>query len=386
MANRTSPSLVTTQEVFGERVDPARPFSSDHLPRLRKTNVFFKGMHHQVLDPVLLLLDANRVLATISAKAQYRSIETRTPLEEVVAAGMVRGFAPTFLLQEVDDEHLSRFVRPSRPLSRLKDARALLLQSIELVEPPNISSPSIERLRAVDPKDVSYAQLFEYRKLDAILSLDKHWNVTGYPILKAEDHDIVTTLRTYARAATEEIGRTHLFIAGTGVAVAAAKGMFDLLRRAPPALQTALAVIAVLGVAHPKSREKIIEATAAIGENLLPPLSDFFEELENKRKDRVKAELLIVRDLQPNPHRLTLKQHAHRILVNAQTPLDLPELERRIRAAGAKTRSKDLGSYLRRQMTDDQNFVEHVDGRWAARTVLIWPGFVAPVRIDGPTK
>ncbi|HYO68269.1 MAG TPA: hypothetical protein VEU33_19530 [Archangium sp.] len=137
---------------------------------------------------------------------------------------------------------------------------------------------------------------------------------------------------------------------------------------------------------HPKFREKLKEATAALGEKVLPPLAEFFENLENKKEERVKAELLIARDLQPNPHRLTLKQHAFRVLVKAQTPLDLPELERCIRAAGAKTRSKDLGSYLRRQMADDQNFVEHVDGRWAARTAVTWPGFVATVRRDDPTK
>ncbi|HYO68268.1 MAG TPA: hypothetical protein VEU33_19525 [Archangium sp.] len=154
MATRTKAPASTMQEVFGERVEPARPFSSDQLPRLRKTNVPFTGMRNRLLDPVLLLLDANRVLTTICAKAEYRSIETRTTLEEAGAAGMIRAFAPTFLLQEVDDEHLSRFVKPSRPLSRLQEARALLLQSIELVEPPDISSPSIERLREADPTDV----------------------------------------------------------------------------------------------------------------------------------------------------------------------------------------------------------------------------------------
>ncbi|MFP2924159.1 hypothetical protein ACLESO_02865 [Pyxidicoccus sp. 3LG] len=326
------------------------------------------------------------MLTTICAKADYRSIETRTTLEEAVAAGMIRAFAPRFLLKEVDDEHLGRFVKPSRPLGRLQEARALLLPSIELVDPPNISSRNIEALRAVDPKDVPYAQAFEHRKLDAILSLDKDWKVTDYPILRAKDHDIVKTLRTYARAASEEIGRTHFLIAGAGVTVAAAKGTFDLVRSAPPPLQAALVVAAVLGVAHPKSREKIKEAVAALGEKVLPHVAEFFAELETTKKEREEAELLIARDLKPNPHRLTLKQHAYRVLVKAQEPLDLPELERRIRAAGAKTRSKDLGPYLRRQMADDQNFVEHVDGRWAARMVLTWPGFTALVRFEEPTK
>ncbi|RYD70543.1 MAG: hypothetical protein EOP84_26505 [Verrucomicrobiaceae bacterium] len=343
-------------------------------------------MSHRVLDPVLLLVDANRVLTTICAKADYRSIETRTTLEEAVDAGMIRAFAPRFLLQEVDDEHLGRFVKPSRSLNRLQEARKLLLPRIELVDPPDLSSRNIEALRAVDPKDVPYAQAFEYRKLDTILSLDKHWKVTDYPVWRAKDHDIVKTLRTYARAASEEIGRTHFLIASAGLTVAAAKGVFDLVRRAPPALQAVLAVAAVLGVAHPKSREKLQEAVAALGEQVLPNISEFFAELEDKKKEREEAELLIARDLKPNPHRLTLKEHAYRILMKAQEPLDLDELERRIRAEGAKTRSKNLGPYLRRQMTDDQNFVEHVDGRWAARLVLTWPGIVAPVRFEESTR
>jgi hypothetical protein len=375
MDSRTPPSSAKQPEVSGKRVDPQHPFASDKLRELREAKLPFLNAPPRVVVPALLVFDANRVLRSISAKAQYRSLADRTPLEEAVAAGVIEAHAPTFLLQEVDDEHLGRFARPTRPLSRLQEARELLLKSIRFTEAPNISSPAIERLRAADPDDVPYAQLLEHLKLDGIVSHDSHWKVTGYRILNAEDHDIIKTLRDYARAVTEEIGRMNLLVAGAGLTFAAAKGTYDLARRLPPSLQVGLTVAAILGVAHPKSRQ-------FLGEKVLLPVLDFFTELHNKSQERAKAEQLIQRDIQTNPHRLTLREHALRILLAAKGPLDLPELERRIRAAGAKTRAKSLGPYLRRQMAVDQeNFVEYLDGRWEARATLIWSPLAVPLQV-----
>ena len=53
-----------------------------------------------------------------------------------------------------------------------------------------------------------------------------------------------------------------------------------------------------------------------------------------------------------------------------------------MRAAGAKTQVKNLGPYLRRQMAADQeNFVEHLDGRWEARAQLIWSPPELPLEV-----
>jgi hypothetical protein len=369
MDAKAPPPSSTAIEVFGQRVAPKKPYESDQLPELREEKLLLLNLPARVVAPALLVFDANRVLRSISAKAQYPSVEMRTPLEEAVAAGVIKAHAPTFLLQEVDDEHLSRFARPSRPLSRLQEARERLLKSIRLTEAPNISSPSIERLRAADPKDVPYAQLLEHLKLDAIVSHDSHWKVTDYRILAAEDHDIIKTLRDYARAVTEEIGRLNLLVGGGVLGVAAAKGMYDLVRRLPPVVQIALAAAAILGVAHPKSRQLLVE----VGLKALEPLMEFGAKLHEKSLVREKTEHLIRRDIQPNPHRLTLREHALRVLLESKGPLELSELECRVRAAGAKTRAKNLGPYLRRQMAADQeNFVEYLDGRWEARAQLIW--------------
>ena len=361
------------------QVDPACPFPSDKLPEFRKSGVPFLGAPTRIIDPVLLLVDANRVLATIWTKARYGKVETRTPLEEAIAAGVVLAFAPPELLQEVDDEHLGRY-QPSKkkepiPFSHLQEARRLLLQSIRIVEPPNISSPSIERLRARDPKDVAYAQLFEHLKLDAVLSRDADWQATGYRVVNAEDHDLIATLKKYARAATEELGRFSMLAVGTAFTVEAVKGSLGLLSRAHPVVQVlgwgALFVTAI----NPSTYR-------VLGENVLLPVAEFCHQLQAKGQERAHAQQLIERDIQPNPRRLNLKEHARRVLVKAKEPLELSEIERRVRAAGANTRSKDLGSYLRRQMMKDKRFVEYADGRWEVREVATWPGMSPLVRVN----
>lgn len=350
-----------TYELFGKPVkyDPTLPFPSDALPNLHKLGVPFLAPSFRVIAPVLLLIDANRVLSTIWTKAGYKSVETRTPLEEAVAAGVVRAFAPPELLREVDDEHLRRY-QPSKKkppaFDAVQEARRLLLQSISIVEPPpDTTSPDIERLRARDPKDVAYAQLFEHLKLDAVLSRDADWQATTYPVINAGDHDPLTTLKKYARAATEEIGRFNVLTIGTLVTVEAVKGTWRLLGRAPPILQ-------ILGWGA------LIAAAASpeLHRTVLTGISGFMDQLQASSQERIKTQHLIERDLQPNPLRLSLKNHAWRVLLKASAPLALPDLAQRVRAEGAVSHNKNLEDYLRRQMKQDKRFVEHPDGRWSA--------------------
>ncbi|GEL75436.1 HTH domain-containing protein [Myxococcus virescens] len=341
------------------KLDPARPFPSDQLPQLKEYGVRFLGTPVPVLDPPMLLIDANRVLSTIWTKARYTSVETRTPLEEAVAAGVVQVFAPPELLREVDDEHLSRYQPSTKkplPFQRVQEARRLLLSSIQIVEPPDVTSPAIERLRARDPKDVSYAQLFEHLKLDSVLSRDADWEVTGYHIVKADDHDLLATLKKYARTVTEEIGRFNVLTTGTFFMVEAVKGAWNFLGRAPPALRWLGrgAMLAVL-------------ANPGLYQAVLPKFVEFCEQLQENSRERAQAQQLIERDIKPNPRRLSITDHALRVLVKSSEPLKLPEITQRVRTAGAVSQNKDLGSYLRRQMKHDGRFVEHSDGRWSAR-------------------
>lgn len=356
-----------THELFGKKVtyDPACPFPSDQLPEFRKHGVPFLGAPVRTLEKVQLLIDANRVLSTIWTKARYAKVETRTPLEEAVAAGVVQVFAPPELLREVDDEHLGRY-QPSKkkeplPFPRVQEARQLLLKSIQIVEPPDITSPAIERLRARDPKDVAYAQLFEHLKLDAVLSRDADWEATGYPIVPTEDHDLLATLKKYARAATEEIGRFGVLTTGAFLTVEAVKGAVGLLGRAPPVLQL-LGWGALIATAVNPGTLRVV----------VPAVSEFCNQLQAKSRERAQAQHLIERDIPPNPRRLSLKEHARRVLVKAREPLDLSKLALQVRSAGAISRSKDLGAYLCRQMKADKRFVEHPDGRWSARETVTW--------------
>jgi hypothetical protein len=383
MAKKEPPPSPRTYKIAGKEVtyDPACPFPSDQLPALRKFGVPFLGAPIRMLDPVLLLVDANRALATIWTKARYGKVENRTPLEEAVAAGVVLAFAPPALLQEVDDEHLGRY-QPSKkkepiPLSRLQEARRLLLQSIRIVEPPNISSPSIERLRARDPKDVAYAQLFEHLKLDAVLSRDADWEATGYPVVSADDHDLIATLKKYARAATEELGRFNALAVGTALTFEAVKGAWGLFSRAHPAVQLLIGGTLFITAINP-------ETYRTLGEKVLPPFAEYCNQLQAKGQERAQAQRLIERDIQPNPRRLSLKEHARRVLLKAKEPLDLSEIDRRVRAAGANSRSKNLGSYLRRQMMKDKRFIEYADGKWEVREVITWPGMSPAARVNAP--
>jgi hypothetical protein len=294
---------------------------------------------------------------------------------------MIQAFAPPYLLQELDDEHLSRYQPAKKPIpfSHIQEAKRLLLPSIRFVEPPEVSSPAIEKLRARDLKDVKYAQLFEHLKLDAVLTRDPDWEVTGYPIVKADDHDLIKTLRDYSRAAAEELGRLSTLTAGAAVTFAVVQGAWELFRRAHPAVQVLVGGTLVLAAISPETHQGIEDA-------VLQPFLDFYKQLQKKSQERSEAEQLIARDICPNPHRLTLKEHVQRVLRKAGKPLELSELEQRVRAAGAKTRSKNIRAYFRKLMANDRNFVEYTDGRWELREPLTWPLLSSIVGVKAPNS
>ena len=168
-------------------------------------------------------------------------------------------------------------------------------------------------------------------------------------------------LRTYARSSSVVINVTLgtsfvLFISFESLA-----GLYWLIEKAvtgfgrlPSWAQWTIALAAFALLAHPKSRQKLIDAWGWVwatvkgwGPGLVTVLGEVGEQYSAAQKTATRTYAEIQSAL-PKAGRRTAIQHARSICLLSNEPLSLPELEQRMRKEGYSTKARNFALYLRR--------------------------------------
>jgi hypothetical protein len=178
---------------------------------------------------------------------------------------------------------------------------------------------------------------------------------------------IDTTLRTYARASTTRIsvivGSTFLVTLSVEAMLAACELAVRGLQRAHPVVQLAALGMAIGAVVHPGSRGKLLSAWHSTKPALLVLIGDVVRQLGDavKTADDAQEDL---RHVVPVPRKRSLLVHARAVCLMARQPLPLDAIERRIRADGYVSHSRNLKGYVRHVLRSSGEFIEVRPGVW----------------------
>lgn len=355
------------------------PIRSDSLKNLRDLNAAYPWLAEIIsVFQVRLVIDANIVIGDLRWLIKKRtSPDARTTLQEVMAAGTVVAYAPTFL----DEELRTHFPRLAEecdvPVERFETAWADYRTSVHFFEPTDVlDAEAAAKVR--DPKDLPYVQLRSEIGAAAVYSRDKDVAAMGAPVVK---ESYLRSLRDYSRAAPVTLTLT---VSGSVVAVASAAtayhvlrcvyGLMQKIRDLPRGLQIALATVAVVALLHPGSRSWLAQAIKALPAHLrtafdtVAPAVGYVVTEAFTAQEEANAALARARQYLPGSPRYRLGTHILAVCVAADRPLFIPEIERELRAAGCKARSKSFPLYLRRALQRDERFVADGVGRWSVAT------------------
>lgn len=352
------------------------PIRSDSLRSLRDLNAAYPWLAEIIsVFQVRLVIDANIVIGDLRWLIKKRtSPDARTTLQEVIAAGTVVAYAPTFL----DEELRTNFPRLAEecdvPVERFEKAWAEYRTGVHFFEPTDVlDADAAAKVR--DPKDLPYVHLRSEIGAAAVYSRDKDVEAMGAPVVK---ENYMRSLRDYSRAApvtlTLTVSGSVVVVASAAAAYYVLKYVYALLKKVshlPRGLQIVLAGVAVVALLHPTSRSWLAQAIKALPAHLrtafdavAPALGYVVVEALNAQEE-ASAALSRARQYLPGTPRYRLGTHILAVCVAAGRPLLLPEIERGLRAAGCKAKSKTFRTYLERALRRDGRFVIDVTGRWS---------------------
>lgn len=150
------------------------------------------------LVTVALVVDANHVYSEISHACRT---DARSHLVESVEAGIVKAYAPAFLLTEVA-KHLKDWARKMRrTVDEVAAAWAKISPAIEYLTVPEATPEEIAA--AQDPKDLPYVRAYEMLNADALLSADTDLPAMGVDRIAGLKE--LKEIRLYVRARAEEV-------------------------------------------------------------------------------------------------------------------------------------------------------------------------------------
>jgi hypothetical protein len=174
--------------------------ASDHFRDYAALQLLLRSLRAP-LQPLQVVVDTNFLLRLVRARTRLRQGDARTDFEECADAGIVLAYAPVKATVEVEahfDEFSDRYDVP----------RALLETSWSVIRPrlhfinakPSVSAAQ-GRLFHRDPTDVPFLDVFEHLQLDAALTDDDDWLVTGHDRFDwRASWKLFRALRDYARA------------------------------------------------------------------------------------------------------------------------------------------------------------------------------------------
>jgi predicted nucleic acid-binding protein len=323
---------------------------------------------------VRLVVDANIVLSDLRwLVTKRRSPEARTTLQEVIAAGTVVAYAPSFLDVEVRT-HLPRLAEDGAvPLERFESAWAEYRASLHFFAVADVVYADAPD-GVGDPKDLPYVHLRSLIGAAAVYSRDKHVEAMGAPVVKQAYLD---DLRTYSRAApvslTIMVGGSAVVVTSAATTRAVLVHVYGLLKKVgdlPRSLQIAIAMVAMVALVHPTSRAWLARMLRALPARLqgafgaLSPVLGSVVGHAVEAHEEARTALARARTRLPGSARYRLATHLLAVCVAAGRPMTIPEIERALRKAGCKAKSKHLRRYLSRALQDDSRFASSGGGRW----------------------
>ena len=230
-----------------------------------------------------LIIDANIAIRDLRWMAVTRkNPEAQPETIEIVRTGLVKLYAPLFLVAEVR-KYIPKIAKEAK--KEEQEVELLWKEFANHIYFVDTSSfpPITDGRELRDPKDIPYVQLQEHLQL-SILTKDEDIAAMGGKVI-----DIVVTKRLkqlYRTNAVEyqfaSAGHIALCISGHAIEglVKKIQTGFSIVRNAPPWVYIALAIILFAVLKDPKNRERISDFFEAIFDNA----PELFEEVTKLAK------------------------------------------------------------------------------------------------------
>ena len=327
---------------------------------LRDVSPLFRQLLSDIIQ-IVGVLDASAVQSELRWRLGSRTNPAaRTGLHETIDSGAVTAVAPAFLKQEIE-KYLSQIA--SETGVTIEVARAeweQLKRMILFYEPSGDSS----EFASVDPKDSPYALTAKELDADFVRTNDAHFAQMGVTALGS---DMDRILRDYARSTsvlvTVKLGTGFAVVLGwqaLGAMIGAVAGM---IRRLPPAVQLTLGIALAVAVLHPRSREKLVQASRKIWEGVKESkpvraltsdstINHLAEAVTTSKStaDTIKSRLPV------RGKQTTALAHARQVLLRSPRPLTTGEVADRIVTNGYSSRSKTFPSYVGQLLRKNPRF------------------------------
>ncbi len=235
---------------------------SDKLRELRELLRIWPGIEQGIGKVVQfrLVADTSIVLADIRWLAMNKKDESiRTGLLEIISAGTVKIYAPSKLLEEIENHLPNIAIRDDIELEVLQNEWRAYQLKVNIIDP---HMESIERhLSSIDPNDAAFVALAEDLQAEGILSKDKHIKQMGGKQLTL---DFILAVRDYSRASAIELNiicmGMSLGTVSTVTVIAIGnmiKGFWSGIVKSPDWLKAFLLFGAIVTILHPIARLKV---------------------------------------------------------------------------------------------------------------------------------
>lgn len=237
---------------------------SDRLKELRASLAHLQKLDYPIagIAKFSLVIDTNIVLAELRWLASRRtSKDARTGLMEILEAGTVKLYGPPALFREVEEKI------PLMASSQCLDGEAMSVHWQVYKARITLAIPDAELVRSLrsgaDPDDAEFVALEKTLCADGVLSKDAHISMMGGNRVSL---DCVFRLRDYSRTTAVElnirVAGAHFAIvgfAGIRACISGLKAVASGVRNAPGWIKAALLLAALLTLAQPRARTKVME-------------------------------------------------------------------------------------------------------------------------------
>ncbi len=318
-----------------------------------------------------VVIDANIVQGELRWRLKSRRKPgARSALHEVLACGVLIGYAPHFLDGEIR-EHARRIATETNAAiadvyREWKDFRRYLcFYTAQEKSKTDVSS--------MDPDDIAYIDTLDEIAARAIYTHDRDYLRTRTPVILVS---IDTTLQQYARASAVRIGiaigSSFSVVFGLRALLALGRLLASLLRavkRLSPAAQVLIVGAITALLAHPKSRARLFRLWELLNRSLRPAVWEAVVECLYQFMDATSTADNTFQALQkvlPPLRRYPLLLHARSVCLAARRPLSLDEIVKGVLANGYRPRSKTPHNYLLRKLRSDDRF-EEIEAGWVIR-------------------
>lgn len=261
-------------------------FTSDALAALRGFLAQSPELekHLGKIAHFVIVLDANMAVGDLLHKAKNPGVE-QTKIEEITKSSVMTLYAPTWL----DEEMVSSTIPQAAKKSKVSEEALLALWADYkqiIFWNDNYTIPEEMDVEG-DEKDIPYVALQKSLKAAAILSRDPDIDKLGG---KRVDFEFIIHAQQYARTKAISVGLkvSGVFVGNIAVNlfIQILKGLGALAGRLPDWVKLALLVLAVVAIAHPKSRAWIMDCMRGLEDlfiNAWPEIEKLFEEASTKQ-------------------------------------------------------------------------------------------------------